>query len=189
MTRMFAIVCVAVLVLCQTNVGRAADPTFEAAIDGFDLRTQCGSFKGSNFSVEASGTGTTLFAQGQHLLHLQRNASELAEARAATACPTPIIVRPAPTSCCGVRSCYGTGTRSCCGVRTTSSCCGGSAATSTTVGLAPIFLQAMTPPAGRPYWCNCPDHIRACAALGRTDWQYIPCQCRSGCARCAMHPH
>lgn len=196
MTRMFAIVCVAFLALCQTNVGRAAEPTFEATIDGFDLRTQCGSFKGSTFTVKASGTGTTLFAQGQHLLHLQRNASELATAQAATACPPPVIVRQcAPTSCYGLTtssrsSCYGTTTRSCCGTRTTSSCCGSrTASTTSCAGYTPTYLRYQAPPLGRAFWCNCPDHIRACAALGRTDWQGIPCQCRPGCSQCAMHPH
>ena len=179
--------------------GHAAEPPqkeYGSAMPAFDFRTQCGSATGGGFQVWAKGPDGKAFVEGQTALLLQRRAYEQAAAQAAITCPPPApIIRCTTSSCYGLTtssrsSCYGTTTRSCCGARTTSSCCGSrTASTTSCAGYTPTYLRYQTPPLGRAFWCNCPDHVRACAALGRTDWQGIPCQCRTGCAQCAMHPH
>lgn len=167
--------------------GHAAEPPqkeYGTAMPAFDFRTQCGSATGGGFQVWAKGPDGKAFVEGQTALLLQRRAYEQAAAQSAITCPPPApIVRCTPIQPICHR--YSSASQPiCCASRMRPT-----AFTATYTGYSPTYLRYQTPPLGQAHWCNCPDHIRICAALGRTDWQGIPCQCRTGCAQCAMHPH
>lgn len=124
-------------------------------------------------------------------------------------CPQPVIPYCAglSRSCCGItRTCapavvaapvVATVPHSCsCGGRGCSHC--GNAAvgvttTATTYGRCAAWSRVTThltvyrdPPHGRPFWCNCPDHIARCRAQYGYGvvWELVPCLCGNHCTQC-----